>query len=182
MDLPIVSLSEISRTPLTSVSMNMSPYSFEQQVFDWDGFAWQYELSYTILQQDHGRILSGFFTSLRSSKNPFVFKDPSITRNVTGTIAVNGASQSGNQLTVSGPVSNLRFGDFFSISNRLYQLTSDPSGFVISFEPKLRSTPANGQILEINNPSCLLRLTSPVPAIITHPVNYSFSLSCIEAL
>jgi hypothetical protein len=87
-----------------------------------------------------------------------------------GTPVVNGASQTGHSITVSGASNTItnwiRTGDWFTIGSELKMCTesanSDGSGNVtIAFRPRIRTSPANGSSVETTAPTGRFVIVSP---------------------
>lgn len=193
--MPLSLLGKITRRELVSaVAVTSSPFSGGQQVQDWGGEWWEYDLEFALHLGREGKKMSAFFAQLGGAKNTFLMKDWAIDQVVAGSPVVSGAGQTGNALVTSGwPVSAtvLQHGDFFQLGTveqtRLYQVTanavSNSSGAAtLQFVPALRASPAAGAALVANAPDVHLRLTSGVPAAIRGGGVYSFALSAREAL
>lgn len=191
-ELPISRVTAITRTLRSAAAVATSPFTGTQQVQDWGGSWWEYEIEFAALQDADGRRLSAFLAGLRGLAGTFTFRDPFI-RNagLAGAPQVNGGAQTGNSLITDGwGAFGLRAGDFFSLgtgtSLRLHQVTQDvaPSGGAATVQiiPALRSSPADNAALNVVNPGVLLRLSGPMPARIALADVYRFSLTAREAL
>lgn len=113
-----------------------------------------------------------------------------------GNIAVSGSAQTGRTLTVSGFEASannvLLAGDYFQLgtgsNTRLYKVLndvdSDASGSAtLDIFPALRSSPADGDALILNNPKGLFRLdVNEFDMASDHRNVFSLSLSAIEAI
>lgn len=191
-ELPISRVTDVMRTLRSAAMAATSPFTGTQQVQDWGGSWWEYEIEFTAMQDANGRRLSAFFASMRGHAGTFTFRDPFIRNElVAGAPLVNGGSQSGNNLITDGwGAAGLRAGDFLSLgtgtSLRLYQVTADvvPSGgaATVQIVPALRSSPADNAALNVVNPGVLLRLTAPAPARIGLADVYRFSITAREAI
>jgi hypothetical protein len=190
--LPINAVRDVRRMLQTAIGVSTSPFTLTDQVQDWGGERWEYEIDLASLDLSQGKRLSAFFASLGGMRTPFLLADPSIKNpSGLGTPLVNGAGQSGNSLVTDGwSATGMATGDFFSlgtdVSTRLYQLTSDvvPAGgaATLNFVPRLRSSPADNAALTVVSPPVLLRLTSPVPTGIALADIYQFTISAREAI
>lgn len=88
-----------------------------------------------------------------------------------GTAAVNGGSQTGRSLITDGWPENdtvLSAGEFVTINDQLLQLTADVVSDIngnatITFEPPIRSSPADNDPIEYLSPYALMYLTE-IPA------------------
>lgn len=184
---------EASRTLVDAVAVAQSPFTLSAQTQDWGGRVWQYELEFAIHLGREGREVSAFFAMIGRA-GTFLFRDPGLVTQASGSPAVSGAGQTGTALVTSGWPANstvLRMGDAFSVGSgsmtRLHQLTQDavsgPTGIAtLIFTPALRYAPLNGAALEVRNPAVLLRLLEPVPARFHKRELYRFSLKAMEAL
>jgi hypothetical protein len=194
-DLPITLVSAIERRLVTTATAMTSPFTGTQEVQDWGGEWWEYQITLALTRPPDGRRLSAFFAALGGVRGRFLFRDPSIEpQGDTGLGVVAGANQSGNTLhTASWLVNTPLFqaGDFFSLgadaATRLYQITEDVASDQIGtatlrFVPRLRASPANGAPLEIANPRLVLRLTEPVPSRIGRAGKFQFTFTAREAL
>lgn len=190
--LPINTVKSVSRVLKTAVATTTSPFTGTQQVQDWGGEWWEYEIDFAIVGQANGKALSAFFAALGGSRTAFLFADPTIKNGSgIGTPLVNGAGQSGNSLVTDGwSATGLQAGDFFALGTdvvtRLYQLTANvvpvAGAATLQFVPALRTSPADNQALLTVAPYVLLRLTGPVPAVINLADTYQFSITAREAI
>lgn len=190
--LPISRVTGVSRTLKSAVAVQTSPFTLTQQVQDWGGSRWEYEIEFATLKDADGRRLSAFLAALRGPASTFTFYDPFIENPpALGSPLVNGSNQTGNSLVTDGwGTRSMSAGDFFSLGSgaslRLYQLTADvtPSGgaATLQFVPALRSIPADNDALNVTTPGVLLRPTGPIPAQIGLADFYRFSISAVEAI
>jgi hypothetical protein len=191
-ELPFTAVTNVTRALQAASAVSVSPFTGSQQVQDWGGSWWQYEIEFAASQDASGRALSAFFASMRGAVGRFIFRDPYIRNPLgLGSPLVNGAGQAGNSLITDGWTGGgLLAGDFFSLGTgsalRLYQMTAAavPSGgaCTLQFVPALRSSPADNAALNVVNPGVLLRLDRPVPASIGLADIYRFSISAREAI
>ena len=182
------------RQLMTSEVATTSPFTGTQQIQDWGGEWWEYDLEFALHQGREGKRMSAFFAQIGRGRHSFLFGDWSIDQVVSGSPVVYGAGQTGNALVTSGwPVSRsvMLQGDFFQLGTgdqtRLHQLTSDATSdasgrATLAFVPALRDTPASGAALTVNAPKVLLRASAGVPTAIRGGGVYSFTLSAREAL
>ena len=191
-ELPFTLVTSVTRTLQTATAVTTSPFTGTQQVQDWGGEWWTYEIEFTVRQGADGRRLSAFFAALGGSRGTFIFRDPFVGY-PTGpaSVLVNSVGQTGNALTVDGLGAQVMLaGDFIQLgalgTTRLYQVTADATpvagGATLQIVPKLRAPSVNNAAVNIRTPGCLLRLTSPVPASIGLADIYRFSISAREAL
>jgi hypothetical protein len=193
-ELPVTLVRSVTRRLVTSVAVVASPFTGSQQVQDWGGEFWQYEIEFAVHRGRNGKLMSAFLASLGGPRGTFLFRDPTIEQTGLASPTVNGAGQTGNTLVTAGWPNNatvLQAGDFIQIGSgamaRLHQLTADavsgPTGVAtLSIVPRLRYAPANGSAVTVNSPAVLLRASAPVPVTITRPDRFSFTMSAVEAL
>lgn len=191
-ELPFTLITNVTRTLQTAVAVTTSPFTGTQQVQDWGGEWWTYEIEFTARQGADGRRLSAFFAALGGSRDTFIFRDPLVGYPLAaGTALVNGAGQTGNTLAVDGlGTQALLAGDFVQLgtlgTTRLYQLTADATpvagAATLQIVPKLRAATMNNEAVNIKTPGVLLRLTSPAPASIGLADIYRFSIAAREAI
>jgi hypothetical protein len=191
-ELPFTLVTSVTRTLQTAVAVTSSPFTGTQQVQDWGGEWWAYEIEFTVRQGADGRRLSAFFAALGGLRDTFIFRDPFVGYpRATGVALVNGAGQTGNTLAIDGlGTQALLAGDFIQLgalgTTRLYQVTADATpvagAATLQIVPRLRAASVNNEAVNIKTPGVLLRLTSPVPASIGLADIYRISISAREAL
>jgi hypothetical protein len=193
-ELPLTLVSAAQRSLIAMTSASTSPFTGGQQVQDWGGRYWSYEIDMIRLQGRNARVMDAFINGLGGLAGKFIFRDPAIRQVILGAPVVSGAGQTGSTLTTTGWPANalvMGAGDFFSLgegaSMRLYQLSVDAvsngSGVsTLAFHPPLRISPANEAALNVANPGVVLRLTGPAPASIGVADFYQFTLSAREAI
>ncbi len=191
-ELPLTGLRRMSRRLVAARALAASPFTGTQQVQDWGGRWWEYEIEFAQSQGPAARRMSGFLDWLAGGVNTFILRDPSI-QNPTGlgSPLVNGAGQSGTSLVTDGWTgTGLRAGDFFSLGTdsalRLYRVIVDapPSGgaCTLQFVPALRSSPADNAALNVVNPGVLLRPQGVIPTEIGRVDKHQFSITAREAI
>jgi hypothetical protein len=193
--LPLPLVTSLNRTLKAAVTPVPSAFTGSEQVQDWGGRWWLYEIEMALTKGADGRRLSGFFAALGGTAGRFLLKDPSAAHQATtpGTPLVSGSSQTGNSLLSAGWVPDttpLLSGDLFSLDSgaqtRLHQLTADviadaTGTATLSFVPPLREPPLDQAGLNVTTPTVCLRLTSPVPTRIGRADTYRFTLTAREA-
>lgn len=190
--LPLTLVSSLERRLVTSVAEARSPFTGTSQIQDWGASWWEYQIEMAVTQGANARRLSAFFTALGGLRGRFLFPDPSIEVPVmAGNPYATEAQVSGaSTLQTAGWAGGLHAGDFFQLgagaTTRLYQLTEEvqPAGSEaeISFVPSLRAAVQVGTPIGLDAPSALLRLTSPVPTVISRADQHRFTISAREAL
>lgn len=193
--LPLTLVTSLNRTLKAAVTPVPSAFTGSQQVQDWGGRWWHYEIEMALTKGADGRRLSGFLAALGGAAGRFLLVDPSAAHQTgtPGAPLVSGGSQTGNSLLSAGwmPDSTpLRSGDLFSLGSgagtRLHQLTSDVTSdatgaATLNFVPALREPPLDQAGLTVTAPAVCLRLTSPVPTRIGRADTYRFTLTAREA-
>lgn len=131
-----------------------------------------------------------FIAKARGSANEFrVPVDPtSQGDSLPATVQVNGANQTGRTLVTDGWGANglkLIAGQFVTVSDQLLQLTADVTSVsgsaTLSFEPPLRSSPADNASIEVRNPFALMHFTEEPSYNVDLANVYDLSLSLREA-
>lgn len=191
-EFPAAGVTGVKRTLRSAAAVATSPFTGTQQVQDWGGAWWEFEIDLAVQQDQAGRQVSAFLASLRGPVNTFVFRDAFIRNPLgLGTPLVNGSGQVGGTLVCDGWTgTGLRAGDFFSLgtgtATRLHQVILDApptaGAATLQFVPPLRSSPANNAPLNVVNPGVLLRLTAPAPSEIGLADLYRFTISAREAI
>jgi hypothetical protein len=170
---PSVGIVQSSFSLTSTTASSVSPFTGEEQVYFFGGQFWEGSVTFKPSTRAEIAEVQSFLAKLKGRFGTFLYNDPddiSAVGGVGGTVTVNGASQTGNTLTVDGmtPSSTIRkAGDYFSLgtglNSRLYMFTedlvSDGAGEgTATFEPNLRSSPADNDTLDITNPTGLFRL------------------------
>ena len=148
--------------------------------------------------KDKAAVVIAFLLQLRGRRGTFKLGDQdrkTIQGVATGTIRVNGASQTGNQVALDGFANStnnvFKAGDYIQINSYLYMVTEDVnsngSGEAnVKIEPALRQgieTIADDATVIYTNTTTLMRLDSNATSWNTDQVSkYGISLSATEAL
>ena len=180
------------------VAVTESPFTNQQQVFEHDGAQWSATMTLPPMKKDNASVWLAFFLSLRGRRGTFKLGDQdkkTIQGTATGTILVNGASQTGNQVALDGFANStnnvFKAGDYIQIGSFLYMVTEDvnsnSSGEAnVKIEPSLRQgieTIADDATVTYSNTTTLFRLDSNETGWDTDQVSkYGISLSATEAL
>lgn len=191
-ELPINRVTDVRRSLGVAASVQTSPFTGTQQVQDWGGTWWEYEIDFAVTEFSDGQHLAVFFAALRGSVGTFTFRDAFIRNPLgLGSPLVNGGGQTGTSLVTDGWTGpGLRAGDFFSLGSgtslRLHQMTATvgPSAgaATLQFVPALRYSPADNAPLNVVNPGVLLRPSGPIPAQIGLADRYRFTVTAREAI
>jgi hypothetical protein len=131
-----------------------------------------------------------FIAKSRGRANDFQIPvDPTAQSASTATPLVNGAGQTGRTLNTDGwPLSTtvLVAGQYVTINNQLLQLTenvtSNGSGVAtLTFEPPIRTSPADNAAIEYKNPFCLMYFVEEPTLSVETGYVYSLSLNLRES-
>lgn len=173
--LPTIVATELKWSLQTNTMTFSSPLSNATQRMELPGARWSASLSFRDLQQAEHREWMATLAQLRGAAGS-CYLSPSFGNPLMGAGGGNpvvaGANQTGNSLTISGGPNSatawLKKGDYFSFDNGLGQRelkivtaavnTNGSGAATITFEPPIRSAPANGAAVEINAPSAIMRL------------------------
>ena len=196
---PTVSGITTQRFALTrTVSVSASPFTGQEQVFQNEGEFWTTQISFPPMLKDKAAVVLAFLLQLRGRRGTFKIGDQdrkTIQGVATGTIRVNGASQTGNQVALDGfanSTSNVfKAGDYIQIGSYLYMVTEDvtsnSSGEAnVKIEPALRQgieTIADDATVVYTNTTTIMRLDSNETGWSTDQVSkYGITLSASESL
>ena len=181
-----------------NVAVSTSPFTGQDQVFQHEGEFWATQIKFPPMLKDKAATIIAFLLQLRGRRGTFKLGDQdrkTIQGVATGTIRVNGASQTGNQVALDGFANStnnvFKAGDYIQIGSFLYIITEDvnsnSSGEAnVKIEPSLRQgieTIADDATVTYSNTTTLFRLDSNETGWDTDQVSkYGISLSATEAL
>lgn len=185
----------ISITPECATGVATSRFTFKQQIYQYDGQRWVLAGNYPQLTKAQAGPIKAFLLSLNGNVGTFLAGDrlcASPSGSVTGTILVNGASQTGQVLNADGftpSAANVFIaGDQIQIGNYLYMILANASAngsgqCALDIWPALRSSPADNASITYLSPKGLFRLDSPVVGWSANPEGfYDISFSAVEAI
>lgn len=173
-----------------------SPLSGTTQTIEFPSPRWQFNFSIENLDESDSALLQAFLVQLRGQAGRFYMYNmarPAPRGSNLGTPVVSGASQTGTTLTTSGwtisQTGVLKIGDFFSIGGELKMVVgadvnSDSGGLAtITFEPPIRTSPADASFVDTSSPTAIFKLTEDVSQWVTSsPVITTFNISGVEVL
>ena len=181
-----------------NVAVSTSPFTGQDQVFQHEGEFWATQIKFPPMLKDKAATIIAFLLQLRGRRGTFKLGDQdrkTIQGVATGTIRVNGASQTGNQVALDGFANStnnvFKAGEYIQINSYLYMVTEDvnsnSSGEAnVKIEPSLRQgieTIADDATVTYSNTTTLFRLDSNETGWDTDQVSkYGISLSATEAL
>lgn len=199
---PLLSLPEIAKvanvvmTLTRTTGISQSPFTREEQAFKWPGEFWSVSFNIPpVTKRSDASEWMAFGAKLEGTYGHFLMGDPAHklpSGNVSGTIQVDGAGQTGNTLLTKGWSGNLKKGDYFQLgtgaSSRIYMLTDDTDsdespGPYLTFVPALRSSPLNEQEVIVNNPVGVFRSVDDSFSWSVEPGPvYRFSFQAVEVV
>lgn len=151
-----------------------SPLSRDVQTLELAGGRWRAEFTFAPMFPEVWRVVNPFIARLRGGAGrvympvPYPMRTPRGTAG--GTPLVAGGSQTGSSLTTDGwsAGATLLAGDYFHFTNGAggrelkivrTDATADGSGaMTITFDPPIRSAPADNAALTTSSPSCIMGL------------------------
>src|SRR5579885_1487838 len=138
---------------------NRSPFSYQQQIYDWGQAILRASVSYPPMPETQAAAWEAFLAGAMGIQAVFLFGDsvriaPQNGAATGGTTT--GSNPSGSR-TIGASSSNLTPGDWIAIGLRLYRVVS-VSGGNIGIWPPVREAPANGTSIVIANTQGLFRL------------------------
>lgn len=180
-----------------AVAVSESEFTFETQVQEHQGVAWEISATLELLNRDQAEAYNAFILKLGGRKGTFTMSVPGseTARGIaTGTPLVNGADQTGQELVTDGWTPSqtgiLKAGDFFQLGSGstttlhkvLDDVDSDGSGnATITFAPKIVSAPADNAAITVASPKGLFKLKNNlIPVNIKPPNQHSVTFSARE--
>lgn len=176
-----------------------SPYTFKEQVQVFPGQRWTATISLPVMKRSDADPWYAFFLALNGKEGTFLMGDPAAPLPkgpMSGTPAVKGAGQTGNQLEIDGCTTGVtgwgKAGDYIQLITggkyRLHMLLedcdTDGSGeTTLTLWPRLREAPGDNDLITTTNCKGQWRLAqSYSERTIDVGSNYSQSFACVEAL
>lgn len=171
----------------------VSPLNGATQTIQRPGSRWGVRVTFRQLDSATRRELMGFLVRMNGLEHRMLFHDHAYSRGGAGggTPLVNGASQTGRELTIDGCTPStanwLKSGDFFKVGSQLLMMERDADAdaggnATLAFWPALRFNPANNAPISIDPPlSGTFMLADPSVSWSNIPGNFSsFSFDLIE--
>lgn len=182
-----------------AVSVVESEFTFQAQVQEHQGVAWEIAGSLELLNRDQAEAYNAFIRSLKGRLGTFTISPPGsgTPRGVaTGTPLVKGASQTGNTLITDGWTNSvtgiMKAGDYFQLGSGstatlhcvLADANSNGSGeATFDIAPKIITAPADNATITISNPVGVFRMKENLlPVEIRPPNQQSIRFSARQAL
>ena len=181
-----------------TTAVSVSPFTKQEQVFQHEGEQWKATFTLPPMKKDKAAIWLSFLMSLRGRRGTFKLGDQdrkTIQGTATGTVRVNGASQTGNAINLDGFTASranvFLAGDYIQINSYLYMVsanvTANGSGeATVYVEPSLRTgieAINDNTTVVYSNTTTLMRLDNNELNWDTDKVSiYGISFACSEAL
>jgi hypothetical protein len=163
-----------------TIGTTTSPFTYSQQVHKHQGQRWEADIVLPPMKRADAEVWISFFMKLYGQYGTFLMGDPNAATprgsaaTTPGSPLVNGASQTGNTLSIDGlPASAtgyLKEGDYIQLGTgndtRLYKVLEDvdtnASGEAdVTIWPDLRSSPSNDDPVTVSSARGVFRLTTP---------------------
>lgn len=167
-----------------------SPLDRTTQTLELPGARWEASVTWPTLAAADWRILTAFLAKLRGAAGRFYYGPPHATatqQTITGSVLVNGASQTGGSLIVDGFTGTFKAGDFISfdtsVGRELHMVVADLTNpGTLTIEPPIRVSPADNAAVTISSPTCVMRLTDDAQAALSirPPVTGSVAFDMVE--
>ena len=167
-----------------SVAMTESPFTYDQQVYDFGGARWEMDIVFPRLTVDDARTLQAFLISLKGMYGTFYYGSEAWIQSVSQPTTTGSHTKGDETLNINTGFT-LAAGSMFELENSLYMTTSaiTSSDNTVDIQPPLRGgLSSSGQTFDLTTPRGLWRLASNTVNINTdEALQYGFTLSCVEA-
>ena len=199
---PTSGIAQINLIVRNATALTQSPFTYAQQAQRNTGARWEADIVLPAMKRETAEPWVTFLTKLYGPFGTFLLGDPigatarGSASSAPGTPLVNGASQTGDTLSIDGlPASAtgyLKAGDYIQLGSgattQLYKVLDDvdsnSSGEAnLTIWPDLRSSPSNDTAVVVANAKGLFRLsTSATNWTIGTNGFYSIAFGAVEAL
>jgi len=178
---PDVGIQSVEMRLRRSIAVSESPFSYDQQVYDFGGARWEAEVTLAPLSYADARAVEGFLIALKGQSGTFTFGNPLHYSNKS-ILTIGGAAIGDDTITVQG--TSVDAGNYFQLGNYLYIVTEDWNGSGdIVIQPPLREYIATSNLLEFDKPRSTWRLTANDIGWSTgSSAMTSFTIPMVEAL
>jgi hypothetical protein len=152
--------SKLMITGVSSIRRNVSPYTMQQQQYNWTGQGWIGMVECPPMVRADAEAVIGFLLS--AQRGTFYFQDyanPNPRGNVTGTLTVASATANNTMLGISGATGTFAVGDWIEISTSLYKVIQVNSSSSVDVFPLLRSSYSAGTSIVKTNAKGVFRLS-----------------------
>lgn len=199
-DVPIDFIDEIEVEKVDVASLQVATFTGRDRPQEFEGDYWRMEMRYSNIGPEEGREMSAFIASLRGPIGTFVIPFPgygsprgAAATNLSSPL-VNGAGQAGNRVlnVKNAPISLTSWllpGDIMQVGPEtrphwhevLEAVDTDENGLAsVPIWPAVRNDAAANDPITLENPLCLMRMTSSVKYPIRPPVLYGFTITARE--
>ncbi len=180
LDFPDVGIKSIEMRLKRSIAVAESPFTYDQQIFDFGGARWEAEVTLEPLSYAEAQRLQAFLIALKGRSGTFRFGNPQHV--TTYTVLTDGTSSIGDE-QIGGIGNYVPAGAYFSLGNYLYLLTQDFVGTGdMQFQPPLREVVASGSFVYFNNPKSTWRLAANDIGWSSSSTFTNFTIPMVEAL
>jgi hypothetical protein len=196
-----IGIANITLMAENAVAISQSPFTFQQQIVAHPGQRWAASISLPPMRRVDAENWVAFLLSLKGQVGTFLLGDPNCfnaqgsARTTPGTPLVNGASQTGDTLTIDGlPTSVTGYllpGDYIQLGSgsaaQLYKVLTqvDTSGGAATLDiwPNLRSSPADNAAVVVANTKGRFRLKDNITQWNINEISsYGITFDCVEAI
>jgi len=182
-----------------TVSMTQSPFTYAQQVAEFEGSLWTTVVSLPPMKRSQAGVWQAFFMQLHGMKGTFLIGDPdgkTLIGSLTNTIQVNGDHSVGAfDVVIDGANASttiFKAGDYVQFgsgaSSKLHMIisdvTSDSSGnATLPIEPPLKSSLSDDASIVTSSTKAVMRMNSNELGWSASKISlYGISFACTEAL
>lgn len=161
----------------------VSPLSRATQTVEMPGSRWRTNFTLRNLQVADTAILQAWMAQLRGQAGRFYlhhFARALPLGTLRGTPLVKGAAQSGTSLLIDGCTvgATLKAGDYFAVNSEFKIAVTDATAsgageMTVTFEPPLRSSPADNAVVTVESPKAIMHLTDDAMRTLTRAPNIS---------
>lgn len=186
----IVGMAEITFTALESASISKSPYTHDQQVFDFNADMWMLDITLPPMKRDLAEAWVSFLLRCRGPINEFTVGDPNAVtpqgawRDIDN-VAITGST--GDREVVIASDAGFTLGDYFQLGSgataRLHKiLESGTDGDTVEIYPCLRGD-VSAAAATVEATVGRFRLASPATRWSINSISsYGLQFSCMEVL
>jgi len=182
-----------------TVSMTQSPYTYAQQVAEFEGSLWTTVVSLPPMKRSQAGVWQAFFMQLHGMKGTFLIGDPdgkTLLGSLTNTIQVNGDHSVGAfDVVIDGANTSttiVKAGDYVQFgsgaSSKLHMIvsdvTSDSSGnATLPIEPPLKSSLSDDASVVTSSTKAVMRMNTNELGWSASKISlYGISFACTESL
>lgn len=185
-----IGIEQITFRAKNAVATNESPFTYDQQVFQYPGARWEVDVTIPSTKRSKSQAWAAMLVGLRGPVGTFLLGDPDHqTQTGTATTMTVEGSAGDETLTVNTLDGTLKAGDQFQLgsgaSSRLHMVLVDKASGSGSLEiwPPLRATYSSGTSAVLASPKGVFRLASGVTEwTINNAERYGISFSAVEDL